>query len=66
MDFTGRDEPGSPSEKRSTSRAMPLEGCAEWFEKMREWFESRGGEMGCCQGMGSTLRDEEGAEKGEA
>ena len=53
---TGRDDPDSVSEKRSESQAGPFEGCAEWFEKMKEWCESSGGQMdvrkamrsGCC------------------
>lgn len=65
MGSTGRDESGTGSEKRSASHAMPFEGCAEWFDKMKELFESRGGQMDCCEAMRSGRRAEGEAEKRE-
>lgn len=66
MSSSGRDEPGSASEKRSASQAMPFEGCGVWFEKMKEWFESRGGAMDCCEAMRGSRRAEPEAEEGDA
>lgn len=66
MSNTERDDQGSASDKRSDSRARPFGGCAEWFEKMTDWFESGGGEMDCCEVMRGGRRAERGAGKREA
>lgn len=65
MERTGRDDPGSASEKRSEKHSGPFDGCAEWFERMRQWFESSGAEMGCCEAMRGFQRAEREAEKGD-
>lgn len=49
MDNSGRTKPGSTENSQSQDHSMPMDCCAEWLDRMKEWMESSAGVMGCCE-----------------